>query len=71
MGGPGADRRSRASARPGTPGSDLGPIAFEYSSFAVDGRPDLGMVVYNPATSADADLIRAHLQSLDVSAKVA
>ena len=49
----------------------LGPIAFEYSSFAVDGRPDLGMVVYNPATSADADLIRAHLQSLDVPAKVA
>jgi transcriptional regulator with XRE-family HTH domain len=49
----------------------LGLIAFEYSSFAVDGRPDLGMVVYNPATSADADLIRAHLQSLDVPAKVA
>ena len=49
----------------------LGPIAFEYSSFVVDGRPDLGMVVYNPATSADADLIRAHLQSLDVPAKVA
>src|SRR5271167_4428225 len=26
----------------------LGPIAFEYSAFAVDGRPDLNMVVYNP-----------------------
>ena len=49
----------------------LGPIAFEYSSFVVDGRPDLGVVVYNPATSADADRIRAHLQSLDVPAKVA
>src|SRR6202522_2242964 len=24
----------------------LGPIAFEYSAFAVDGRPDLTMVVY-------------------------
>ena len=23
-----------------------------------DGRPDLGMVVYNPATPADADKIR-------------
>jgi hypothetical protein len=23
----------------------VGPIAFEYSAFAVDGRPDLGMVV--------------------------
>ena len=49
----------------------LGPIAFEYSSFVVDGRPDLGVVVYNPATSADADRIRAHLQTLDVPAKVA
>jgi len=32
----------------------LGPIAFEYSAFAVDGRPDLSMVVHNPATPADA-----------------
>lgn len=37
----------------------LGPLAFEYSAFAVDGRPDLSMVVYNPATPADADKIRA------------
>jgi transcriptional regulator with XRE-family HTH domain len=37
----------------------LGPIAFEYSAFAVDGRPDLSMVVYNPATPADADKIRS------------
>ncbi|MBW7963827.1 helix-turn-helix transcriptional regulator [Bradyrhizobium sp. BR 10261] len=36
----------------------LGPVAFEYSAFAVDGRPDLGMVVYNPATSEDAQRIR-------------
>jgi transcriptional regulator with XRE-family HTH domain len=36
-----------------------GDIAFEYSAFAVDGRPDLSMVVYNPATPADADKIRA------------
>jgi hypothetical protein len=28
-----------------------GPIAFEYSAFAVDGRPNLRMVVYNPATT--------------------
>src|ERR1700749_356283 len=28
----------------------LGPISFEYSAFAVDGRPDLSMVVYIPAT---------------------
>ena len=49
----------------------LGPIAFEYSAFAVDGRPDLGMVVYNPATAADAERIRAHLGSLDAEPKVA
>jgi transcriptional regulator with XRE-family HTH domain len=35
----------------------LGPIAFEYSAFAVDGRPDLSMVVYNPVTPADAEKI--------------
>lgn len=39
----------------------LGQIAFEYSAFAVDGRPDLGMVVYNPATPDDAARIRAVL----------
>jgi transcriptional regulator with XRE-family HTH domain len=35
-----------------------GVIAMEYSSFTVDGRPDLGMVVYNPATPADVDKVR-------------
>lgn len=35
-----------------------GLIELEYSAFAVDGRPDLGMVIYNPATPADADRIR-------------
>jgi transcriptional regulator with XRE-family HTH domain len=35
----------------------LGPLFFEYSAFAVDGRPDLSMVVYNPATAADAEKI--------------
>ena len=37
----------------------LGPVAFEYSSFVIDGRPDLTMVIYNPATSEDAQRIRA------------
>ena len=41
----------------------LGPIAFEYSAFAVDGRPDLSMVVYNPATPAEAEKIRSLLGS--------
>ncbi len=35
----------------------LGPLAFDYSAFAVDGRPDLSMVVYNPATPTDANKI--------------
>ena len=34
----------------------LGSISFEYSQFLVDGRPDLILAVYNPATPADADL---------------
>jgi transcriptional regulator with XRE-family HTH domain len=36
-----------------------GPIALEYSAFAVDGRPDLGMVIYNPATPEDAERVRS------------
>ena len=32
----------------------LGTFAFEYSAFAVDGRTDLSMIVYNPATPEDA-----------------
>jgi transcriptional regulator with XRE-family HTH domain len=39
-----------------------GTLALEYSSFAVDGRSDLGMVVYHPATPADAAKIRALLE---------
>jgi transcriptional regulator with XRE-family HTH domain len=40
-----------------------GLIALEYSAFAVDGRPDLGMVIYNPATVADAERIRSLLKA--------
>jgi transcriptional regulator with XRE-family HTH domain len=40
----------------------LGPIGFEYSAFAVDGRPDLSMVVYNPVTQADLDRIRSLIE---------
>jgi transcriptional regulator with XRE-family HTH domain len=39
----------------------LGALAFEYSAFAVDGRPDLSMVVYNPATPEDAERISSLL----------
>ncbi len=41
----------------------LGPLAFEYSAFAVDGRPDLSMVIYNPTTPADADRIRSLIET--------
>jgi transcriptional regulator with XRE-family HTH domain len=41
-----------------------GPLSMEFSGFAVDGRPYLNMVIYNPATPADADKIRALLKSL-------
>ena len=37
----------------------LGPIALEYSAFAVDARPDLSLIVYNPATPADQKLIES------------
>jgi transcriptional regulator with XRE-family HTH domain len=40
-----------------------GALSMEFSAFAVDSRPDLNMVIYNPATSADADKIRALLKS--------
>lgn len=39
----------------------LGAVAFEYSAFAVDGRPDLGMIVYNPATPEDLAAVRSLL----------
>ncbi|MBB2964766.1 helix-turn-helix transcriptional regulator [Methylobacterium sp. R2-1] len=37
----------------------LGEIELEYSAFAVDGRPDLGMLVYNPVEDSVAEGIRA------------
>ena len=39
----------------------VGPIAFEFSVFAVDGRTDLSLLVYNPATPADAERIASLL----------
>lgn len=32
----------------------LGPLTLEYSAFAVDGRPDLSMVIFNPVSDTDA-----------------
>lgn len=36
----------------------LGRLELEYSGFAVEGRSDLGMIVYNPVSPDDADRIR-------------
>ncbi|MBR0950987.1 helix-turn-helix transcriptional regulator [Bradyrhizobium canariense] len=35
-----------------------GTMSFEYSSFNVEGRSDLSMIVYNPATPEDAERIK-------------
>ncbi len=40
-----------------------GPISLEYSTFAVEGRLDLSLVVYNPATTADAMKIQGLLDA--------
>jgi transcriptional regulator with XRE-family HTH domain len=39
----------------------LGRVEFEYSAFAVDGRPDLSLVIYNPTTPELRDKIRSIL----------
>jgi len=44
--------------RPGT-----GPIAMDYSYFAVDSQPDLGMIIYTPATAQDRARIETLLQA--------
>lgn len=38
---------------------EVGPLALEYSAFAVDSRPDLRLIVYNPVTPADRGLIES------------
>ncbi|WP_027164418.1 helix-turn-helix transcriptional regulator [Mesorhizobium sp. WSM3224] len=42
---------------------EIGLIELEFSVFAVDGRPELGMIVYNPATQADAERIQSLISS--------
>jgi transcriptional regulator with XRE-family HTH domain len=37
----------------------LGELAFEFSSFAIEGRPDLSMAVYNPLAAEDMRRIAA------------
>jgi transcriptional regulator with XRE-family HTH domain len=40
-----------------------GPIAMEFSAFAVDGRPDLGLTVYNPVTPEDAEKVKTLIKA--------
>ncbi|MBZ9735993.1 helix-turn-helix transcriptional regulator [Mesorhizobium sp. CA18] len=42
---------------------EIGLIELEFSVFAVDGRPELGMIVYNPVTQSDAERIRSLIAS--------
>ena len=46
----------------------LGEIALEYSGFAVDGEPDLTMLVYSPASPEDAERIRALMRGPSAAA---
>lgn len=41
-----------------------GDIAFEFSSFAIDGRPDLKLITYNPANEDDTKKVQELCDSL-------
>ncbi|ERF83442.1 helix-turn-helix domain-containing protein [Bradyrhizobium viridifuturi] len=41
----------------------LGPVRFEYSAFAVDGRSDLSMIVYNPVDPEVKEKIRGLMEA--------
>ncbi len=45
----------------------LGVLSLEYSSFVVDGRPDLSMVVYNPATPKVAAEVRRLIEAANAA----
>ena len=42
---------------------EAGLLAMEFSSFAIEGRPELGMIVYNPASAEDAERLRLLLEA--------
>ncbi|TIV69868.1 MAG: helix-turn-helix domain-containing protein [Mesorhizobium sp.] len=42
---------------------EIGLIELEFSVFAVDARPELGMVVYNPVNASDAERIQSLIAS--------
>ncbi|MFL9841118.1 helix-turn-helix transcriptional regulator [Sphingomonas sp. ST-64] len=42
---------------------EAGTLDLEFSSFAIEGRPELGMIIYNPASPADAERLRKFLEA--------
>lgn len=48
----------------------LGVLPLEYSSFTVDGRPDLSMVVYNPATPEVAAEVKRLIEAANPGVSV-
>jgi transcriptional regulator with XRE-family HTH domain len=47
----------------------LGKVTFEYSAFAVDGRPDLSLVIYHPTTPELRDQIAALLDKGEATSR--
>ena len=43
---------------------EAGLVKLAFSSFSVEGRPELGMIVYNPVTPADAGKVRALVNAM-------
>jgi predicted protein tyrosine phosphatase/transcriptional regulator with XRE-family HTH domain len=39
----------------------MGELSFEYSAFSVDDQPDLGLVIFTPATAADLERVKAFI----------
>jgi transcriptional regulator with XRE-family HTH domain len=48
--------------------AELGLLELEFSAFGVDGRSDLGMVVFNPVKARDAQRMRAYIEARAASA---
>lgn len=45
-----------------------GALDLEFATFAVDGRPELGMLVYNPVNPVDAERIRRLVERASIKA---
>ncbi|HEY4090471.1 MAG TPA: helix-turn-helix transcriptional regulator [Luteibacter sp.] len=43
----------------------LGPIELEFSTFAVEGRPDLTLMIYNPSTAETTEAVRRLVEKPD------